>query len=324
MGVSTHDIFGDAGGAQPATPGSYGEPPSGYRLPEGTRLGHVRLQIADLARSIAYYEETLGLRVLRHEGSSALLGAQGDDRPLVELDERAGARPATHRGHTGLFHFAILLPDRPSLGRFVRHVGEIDERVGAADHLVSESLYLQDPDNLGIEVYADRPRSTWRRIGRELMMATDPLDLAGLVRDAGPKPWTGMPAGTVMGHVHLHVGDLTVASAFYSEALGFDRTVWQYPGALFLAASGYHHHLGTNTWAGSGAKPPGVDEAQLLEWTIELPNTANLDAASHSLARAGYGSEWDNSAGSARALLTRDPWGTPVRLQSPTPPASGA
>ena len=321
MGVSTHDIFGDAGGAQPATTGSYGEPPSGYRLPEGTRLGHVRLQIADLARSIAYYEETLGLRVLRREGPSALLGAQGDDRPLVELHERAGVRPVPHRTRTGLFHFAILLPDRPSLGRFVRHLGEIDERVGAADHLVSESLYLQDPDNLGIEVYADRPRSAWRRIGRELMMATDPLDVAGLVRDAGPEPWTGMPAGTVMGHVHLHVGDLTVASAFYSEALGFDRTVWQYPGALFLAASGYHHHLGTNTWAGRGATAPAGEEAQLLEWTIELPDKVNLHAASHSLAAAGYGVEWDGEAGNAHAVVTRDPWGTPIRLRA-APPAS--
>jgi catechol 2,3-dioxygenase len=318
MGVSTHDIFGDTGGAQPATPGSYGAAPSGYRLPEGTRLGPVRLQIADLARSLAYYEGTLGMRVLRRDGSSALLGPQGADTPLVELHERAGVRPVPHRRRTGLFHFAILLPDRPSLGRFVRHVGEINERVGAANHLVSESLYLQDPDNLGIEVYADRPRSAWRRIGRELMMATDPLDVAGLVRDAGPEPWMGMPAGTAMGHVHLHVGDLSVASAFYSEALGFDRTVWQYPGALFLAASGYHHHLGTNTWAGSGATSPAAEEAQLLEWTIELPDRASLDAAWRSLAGAGYGAEWDGEAGTAHALVTRDPWGTPVRLESAT------
>ncbi len=256
MGVSTDDIFGDAPGAQPATPGSYGQAPRGYRLPEGTRLGAVRLQIADLERSIAYYEETLGMRVLRRFGSGAVLGARRDDTPLVALQERAGARPAPHRGRTGLFHFAILLPDRTSLGRFVRHVREIGARVGAADHLVSESLYLQDPDNLGIEVYADRPRSSWRRIGRELMMATDPLDLVGLVRDAGTVSWTGMPGGTVMGHVHLRVADLAQAAAFFSEALGFDRMVWQYPGALFFAAGGYHHHLGTNTWAGGGASPP--------------------------------------------------------------------
>jgi len=316
MGVSTHDIFGDAGEAQPATPGSYGEAPRGHRLPEGSRLGPVRLQIADLARSLAYYEGTLGMRILRRDGSSAQLGARRDDRPLVELHERAGVRPSPRRGRTGLFHFAILLPDRPSLGRFVQHVGDIGERVGAADHLVSESLYLQDPDNLGIEVYADRPRSTWRRIGRELMMATDPLDVAGLVRDAGVDPWTGMPEGTVMGHVHLHVGDLTAASTFYSDTLGFDRMVWQYPGALFLAASGYHHHLGTNTWAGSAAKPPAADEAQLLEWTIELPDQTSLNAVSQNLAGAGYAVERDDEAGNAHALVTRDPWGTPIRLRT--------
>ena len=313
MGVSAHDIFGEAEGAQPATPGSYGEAPSGYRLPEGTRLGRVRLQVADLARSLAFYEETLGMRALRRDGSIAVLGPQRDDTPLVELHERPGARPAPRRGRLGLYHFAILLPDRAALGRFARHLGEIGERVGAADHLVSESLYLQDPDNLGIEVYADRPRSTWRRIGRELMMATDPLDVAGLLRAAGTDPWAGLPGGTVMGHVHLHVGDLPAASAFFSEALGFDRTVWQYPGALFFGAGGYHHHLGTNTWAGSGATPPPAEEAQLLEWTIELPDAAGLDAAAESLVRAGNPAERDGEAGGG--LVTRDPWGTPIRLE---------
>ena len=198
----------------------------------------------------------------------------------------------------------------------MRHLGEIGERVGAADHLVSESLYLQDPDNLGIEVYADRPRNTWRRIGRELMMATDPLDVAGLVRAAGADPWTGLPGGTVMGHVHLHVGDLAAASAFFSQGLGFDRTVWQYPGALFFGAGGYHHHLGTNTWAGSGATPPPAEEAQLLEWTIELPDAASLDAAAESLVRAGYPAERGGDAGSGAGLRIRDPWGTPIRLHA--------
>jgi catechol 2,3-dioxygenase len=320
MGVSTHDIFGDTPRAQPATPGSYGEAPGGYRLPEGTRLGPVRLQIADLARSVAYYEDTLGMRVLRRDRSGAVLGAHQDDTPLAELHERAGAQPAPRRARLGLYHFAILLPDRPSLGRLVQHLGQVGARAGAADHLVSESLYLQDPDGLGIEVYADRPRGTWRRVGRELMMATDPLDLEGLQREAGSVPWTGMPAGTVIGHVHLHVADLTVAATFFSEALGFDRLVWQYPGALFLAASGYHHHLGTNTWAGSDATPPAAQEAQLLEWTIELPDEASLESASRSLTRAGHPVEWAGAAGSRAALVTRDPWGTHIRLQTAATP----
>jgi catechol 2,3-dioxygenase len=299
--------------AEAALPGSYGEAPKGYRLSDATRLGAVRLQVADLERSLAYYQRVLGLRVVSREGPFAVLAAQGDDNPLVELHERPGARPAAHGGQLGLYHFAILLPDRPSLGRFMRHLGEIGARAGAADHLVSEALYLRDPDNLGIEVYADRPRHTWQRTGRELMMASDPIDAVGLVRAAGDAPWTGMPAGTTIGHVHLHVGDLEAASAFFSEALGFDRTVWRYPGALFLGAGGYHHHLGANTWAGSGATPAHYDDARLLEWRIDVPDDASLASLEDSMRRGGYTVERDASNGSE--LVTRDPWGTHIRVR---------
>jgi catechol 2,3-dioxygenase len=312
MGVTTHDIFGDAEGAQPALPGTYGEAPKGYRLPQGTRLGPVRLQVADLGRSVAYYETTLGLRVLKNT-AGVVLGAHDADTPLVELVERHGIRPQSQRRNLGLYHFALLLPDRATLGRFVRHLGEMNVRAGAGDHLVSESFYLQDPDNLGIEIYADRPRSTWRRIGRQLVMATDPVDVSGLVESAGNSAWSGMPAGTVMGHVHLHVGDLAAASGFYSDAVGFDRMVWQYPGALFLAASGYHHHLGTNTWAVPGAVTPDENTAQLLEWTIILPDTGSLDAAASSLDERGHPFQ-RNSADGVVSLTTRDPWGTPLRM----------
>jgi catechol 2,3-dioxygenase len=311
MGTTARDIFGAAVAAAPATPGSYGEAPSGYRLPDATRLGSVRLQVADLARSLAFYEQVLGLRPLEQQGDHAVLGAQGDDRPLVELWERRGARPMVQRGRLGLYHFAILLPDRAALGRFVRHLGETGARAGAGDHLVSEAFYLQDPDGLGIEVYADRPRDTWQRLGRQLMLATDPVDVAGLVRAAGDAAWTGMPAGTTMGHVHLHVGSIDEARAFFSEALGFDRMTWSYPGALFLGAGGYHHHLGTNTWAGSGARPPAADDARLLEWTIELPDRASVDAAGESVGRAGYATERDGAD-----VTTRDPWGTALRLRA--------
>ena len=313
MGATTRDIFGRAESAEPAAPGSYGIAPQAFRLPEGTRLGPVRLQVADLGRSLAFYQEVLGLRALDRERTHALLGAEGASEPLVELRARAGARPAPRRGALGLYHFAILLPDRPSLGRFLRHLGESGARAGAADHLVSDSLYLQDPDNLGIEVYADRPRSAWQRVGRELMMATDPLDAAGLIQSAGEDRWEGAPAGTSVGHVHLHVGDLERAAAYYSEALGFDRMVWHYPGALFLAAGGYHHHLGTNTWAGSGASPPAEEDARLMEWTLSLPDGAGVARAAESLRRAGFEAEADQSR-AAPALITRDPWGTQVRV----------
>lgn len=315
MGVTTHDIFGEAERPQPATPGSYGEPPSGFRLPQATRLGPVHLRVADLGRSVAYYETTLGLRVLDRGASGAVLSTQGQDFPLVVLREHHGAHPSPRRGHLGLYHFAILLPDRPALGRFVRHLGELDVRAGAGDHLVSESFYLQDPDNLGIEVYADRPQARWKRIGRQLMMATDPVDVEGVIEAAGATPWSGMPPGTVMGHVHLHVGDLSTASTFFSDTLGFDRMVWQYPGALFLAAGGYHHHLGTNIWAGPAARPPDENMAQLLEWTLVLPDRAGLEGAAESLARAGHPVERDAGGAGEESLRIKDPWGTPIRLR---------
>lgn len=316
MGATTHDIFGEAPGARPAVAGSYGEAPRGFRLPAAAGLREVHLQVGDIERSLAFYQDTLGLRVRQRDGTKAVLAAHDADAPLVALHERAGAKPVPRRGRLGLYHFAILLPDRAALGRFVRHLGEIGAPAGAADHLVSEALYLQDPDNLGIEVYADRPRETWTRSGRELMMATDPLDVAGLVRAAGDTAWTGMPAGTVIGHVHLHVGSIEQSAAFYSEALGFDRMVWHYPGALFLGAGGYHHHLGTNIWAGSNAQPAAADEAQLLEWTIVLPDARSVDAAAASVERAGFVVERTVDAASGEGVVTRDPWGTQLRLRT--------
>jgi catechol 2,3-dioxygenase len=310
MGVSRQNIFGGAPAPQPAEPGTYGEPPGPFRLPDATSLGRVKLQISDLGRSLDFYENTLGLKVVDRGPDHAILGPHGGGAALVELQQRTGAKPVP-RGRTGLYHFAILLPDRPSLGRFVTHLSETDVRVGSADHLVSEALYLQDPDNLGIEVYADRPRSAWKRVGRELMMATDPLDIHGLLADAEGLAWTGMPAGTVMGHVHLHIGDIAAGSSFYSAALGFDRTVWHYPGALFLSAGGYHHHLGTNTWAGAAAVPPAADEAHLIEWTIRVPDDHTLEAAKESLERSGYPAVRDEGS-----LVAHDPWQTQLRLTS--------
>ena len=310
MGVTTHDMFGEGTAAEPATPGSYGQAPPGFRLPDATRLGRVRLQVADLERSLRFYQETLGFRVLERDSTRAALAPHGDDRVLVELYERRGARPASRGGRLGLYHFAILLPDRPSLGRFVRHLSDIGARAGAGDHLVSEAFYLSDPDGLGIEVYADRPRETWRRLGRELMIATDPVDVAGVVASGGDAPWTGMPNGTVVGHVHLHVGEIERGAEFFSNALGFDRITWRYPGALFLGAGGYHHHLGTNTWAGPGARMPAEDDARLLEWTIEVPAAVDVAAAAKSLAGAGHPVD----AVSGGDIVTRDPWGTAIRV----------
>lgn len=283
-----------------------------YRLPAATRLGRVALQVADLGRSIDYYERVLGLRVLARAEAVALLAAHGDDTPLVELRERPGARPSPRGGRLGLYHFAVLLPDRASLGRFIAHLASDGVRAGMSDHLVSEAVYLHDPDGLGIEVYADRPRDSWLREGGQIVMATEPLDAGAVVRAAGPAEWAGMPAGTRIGHVHLQVGDLEAAARFYHEGLGLDRTVWTYPGALFLSAGGYHHHLGTNTWA-QGAVPAGADEARLLEWIVLVPGADDVEDVARSLSRIGAGVT--RGGGDA---LTVDPWGTPLRVSVAT------
>ena len=207
--------------------------PSGYRLPDEARVGRVRLQVSDLRASLPYYTDVLGLRVLSQERAVAVLGVPGGSA-LIELHERRGVRRVPRRGLLGLYHFAILLPDRAALGRFVTHLREVGASAASADHLVSEALYLADPDGLGIEVYADRPREQWPTRGREIAMATEPLDLRALVRAAGVEPWTGMPAGTTIGHVHFHVGTIREAEAFYHSALGFDKVAWTLSGRVVL------------------------------------------------------------------------------------------
>ena len=298
--------------AAPTSPSSpIGVAPPGYRLPDATRLGRVRLQVADLGRSLPFYKGVLGLRVLERPDGRAVLGAQDGNAPLVELVERPETQPVPRRGRLGLYHVAFLLPERAALGRFVHHLAGLDVQPGMSDHRVSEAFYLRDPDGLGIEVYADRPRATWEvDADGQIKMTTDPLDVQDLIRAAGEVPWTGAPAGTTIGHVHLHVGDLDRAAAFYHEALGLDKMVWSYPGALFLAAGSYHHHLGTNTWA-QDAPPAGDNDAKLLEWTLVVPDIVDVERAAASLEAGGYAPCRD-----VDFVRASDPWGTPLRIRT--------
>ena len=278
------------------------------RLPDALRLGHVRLQVSDLERSLEYYTSVLGLEARRIDRTSAALHAAGEPEPLVELVERPGTTAIGANSRLGLYHFAILVPDRAALGRFLGHLARTGTRIGASDHLVSEALYLRDPDGLGIEVYRDRPRSEWRHVAGELAMASDPLDTAGVLAAAKDEGWTGMPRGTVMGHVHLHVGDIPTASRFYHDALGLDRMVSSYPGALFMSAGGYHHHLGVNTWAGKAA-PASERDARLLEWRILLPSDEDVEVVAERLGAAGH-----SATRNGEGWLAKDPWGTPLRF----------
>lgn len=325
---------------------SYGVAPPGFRAPNATRLGMVRLQVGDLETSLGWYQRVLGLAPVDGRGDRTMLAPAGGGEPIIELraapaagegrtaaaarpDAAAPARPAAAdaaggaagpaaraaRAHEaprlGLFHYAILLPSRADLARFVRRLHELRVPFGASDHLVSEAVYLQDPDGLGIEVYADRPRETWAASpDGQLEMATLPLNTGDLLTELGGSTWRGMPDGTTIGHVHLHVGDLRQADAFYHTGLGLDRVVWSYRGALFLSAGGYHHHLGLNTWAGPAAVRPGADEPQLVEWELVLPSSEHVAGAVRGLADAGF-----SAAADAGGATVQDPWGTRLRLR---------
>lgn len=239
-------------------------------LPADAHIGQVTLAITDLDRSLSFYRDVLGFEELRRDGRIAHLGAPGG-RVIIELHEQKDAVPKPRRS-SGLFHFAILVPSRAALGRSLRRLAEKRWPIsGASDHLVSEALYLDDPDGLGIEIYRDRPRNSWQRLdGGEIAMATDPLDLQGVHDEPGAEtPWQGLESGTIMGHVHLHVPHLETGEALYCGQVGFEPILRRYPGALFVSAGGYHHHLGMNTWAGVGAPPPPENAVGLRAFTVE-------------------------------------------------------
>lgn len=243
------------------------------RLPADVRMGAVDLRVTDLDRSLAFYTDVVGLAVLRREGGRAEVGPAGG-RAILRLDgdRRATPRP---RGTSGLFHVAILVPDRAALGRALRRVAAARWPLsGAADHLVSEALYLSDPDGLGLEIYRDRPPDDWTTDGSEVLMATDPLDLEDVAREPGAESPAPMPAATVIGHVHLNVPSLDGAERLYCEDIGFTPTLRRYPGALFVAAGRYHHHLGLNVWAGRGAPPPPAGAVGLRAFAIEATGLA--------------------------------------------------
>ena len=247
-------------------------------LPADTRLGAIRLRGADVERLRTFYEETIGLRATDGDDGVVALGVDG--APLVELVHEPGAPPRPPRS-TGLFHLALLVPARADLARALRRVVASGRRLtGASDHLVSEALYLTDPEGNGIELYRDRPREEWPSADGVLQMDTLPLDLQSLLTEIGEdEPDPGMPVGTTLGHVHLQVGDLAAAERFWADALGFDVTVRGYPGALFVSAGSYHHHVGLNTWAGVGAPPPPAGALGLVRFEVVLPDEASVEDA---------------------------------------------
>jgi catechol 2,3-dioxygenase len=281
-------------------------------LPVTTALGPVRLVVADLGGAAEFYERVVGLRRQAHDGDLVQLGAGAGGPPLVELLHRADAPPRAQRS-SGLFHLAVLVPTRAALAESLRRVAVGGWRLdGASDHLVSEALYLSDPEGNGIEIYRDRPREQWRTQDGELAMATLPLDLEQLVADLPPatEPDTGVPAATRIGHVHLQVADLAAAESFYVGALGFEPIVRSYPGALFVAAGGYHHHVGLNTWSSAGGPPAAAGVRGLAHFTVVLPDAAAREHAAQRIAAADF----PLREGADDDLIATDPFGIDVLL----------
>jgi catechol 2,3-dioxygenase len=288
-----------------------------HTIPDDTKVGPVHLTVAGLGRSLEYYERSIGLRVLSRDGGRASLGVgehgPGDlgtgERELLVLTEQLGARSAD--GFTGLYHFALLVPERRDLARWLAHA--VRERVpltGASDHFVSEAIYLRDPDHHGIEVYCDRPRETWE--GQVSRMGTWPLDidnLLGELADPAAEPFDGLSAGTIMGHVHLRVAEIGSVVAFYRDLLGFGVMAQLGPQAAFLSAGGYHHHLGANVWESYGAAPAPAGTARLERWTVVLPRDDDRSSVMERVRAAGHEvTEWEGLP------LLRDPSGNSLVL----------
>ncbi|MDP9766219.1 VOC family protein [Deinococcus enclensis] len=268
-------------------------------------LGPVELTVSALDRSVAFYQQVLGLTLLSRDGTEATLGLP--ERPLVALHERPGALPVQPRS-PGLYHLALLLPTRADLSRWVQHAARLGLRLGQADHLVSEAFYLSDPDGHGIEVYRDRPSSEWRCQGGEVEMAGDPIDLDSLLTEPGADvPFTSLPDGTTLGHVHLRVADLAATEAFYAGVLGFD-IVSRWPGALFVSVDGYHHHLGLNTWQSQGGALAPEGTSRLTRVTLTVKDIGALHSRL-TAAGARFIREGDR-------LEVTDPAGNHLRIQA--------
>ncbi|AZU64076.1 VOC family protein [Neobacillus mesonae] len=268
-------------------------------------VGMVNIKVKNLDYSLNFYQNIIGLQVLEKSDGKAVLTTDGET-PLLILEQPENVTAKEGRT-SGLYHFAILLPTRADLSVFLRHLIQTGYPLGAADHYVSEALYLNDPDGNGIEVYRDRPSSEWTWNNSLVDMATEQLDAQGILGESDAE-WRGLPAGTIMGHIHLHVGDLQKAEEFYTKGLGFN-VVSYYPQAVFLSTGGYHHHIAINTWQGTGAKQPAENSVGLNWYTIVYPDVESREAVVKNLQQHGASVQVE-----ADYVVTSDPSGNRIRL----------
>lgn len=275
-----------------------------HRAPQ-TYVRQANLKVKDLQRSLAYYQEIIGLRVLEQTATHAALTADGRTA-LLTLE--APAQPKAGRT-TGLYHFALLLPTRRDLARFIRHYAATGLHLGSSDHTVSEALYLSDPDGNGIEIYRDRDAVSWTWDESQVAMAVDPLNFDDLMTADDGAPWTGLPSGTIMGHIHLHVAELGDTLTFYTQGLGFEVVARYGNQAAFISTGGYHHHIGLNTWNGVGAPQPPASSVGLRSYEIVYPGEAARAQAIERVQTLGAVVEPDGEA-----FATVDPSGNRIRL----------
>jgi catechol 2,3-dioxygenase len=272
------------------------------------RIGAVGLKARDLSRLTDFYTDAIGLQVIDRDAKTARLGAGGVT--LLALEAAPNALPDDPRT-AGLFHTAFLQPTRADLARWLVHAANTRVALsGASDHLVSEAIYLDDPEGNGIEVYRDRLPEEWRWSGDRIQMATDRLDLDNLAADAGNMAYAGAPGGLRIGHIHLRVGDLAATQKFYCDVVGLNPTAGR-GGALFMSSGRYHHHVGSNIWHSAGAGTRDDDRAGLSWFAIEAADGAERDAAIKRLRDANV--PLANGQNGAEA---RDPFGTRLRLTS--------
>jgi catechol 2,3-dioxygenase len=292
---------------------SIGIPAPSYRLPDTAHVGRVRLAVSNLQRSIRFYSDVIGLALLRNRK----VPRNWESRQMGGVCYWSLRRfpvygPLGRRSRLGLYQVALLLPSRAALGSFMQHVSRLGIPFGAADHMVSEALYFSDPDGLGVEVYADRNRDQWIVRDYEIVLDSKPIRSDDL-QATSQERWTGVPNDTRFGHIHLSVQDLRLAADFYHAALGMNKMTWNFPGALFLAAGQYHHHVGLNVWA-AGSPPASQEESRMIFWELQLPNEQELKSAVSSMSAAG----WKPTAKLGKPSTFTDPWGSTVRLAAKT------
>lgn len=279
-----------------------------FHQPPVTFVGQVNLKVQDLQRSLSFYTEVIGFKVLVQNENSAKLSADGKTA-LLSIEQPVDIMPKQGRT-AGLYHFALLLPTRADLGRVLDHLLKSGYPLqGASDHLVSEAIYLADPDGNGIEIYSDRPASEWDWNGETVMMATDAMDAKSVLAEGLNGTWNGLPEDTVMGHIHLHVSELSKTEEFYTRGLGFEVVCRYGSQALFISSGRYHHHIGLNTWNGVGAPTPPANSVGLDSYTLMLPNEDSLKQTIAQLKTVGADVTEENGA-----FATSDPSGNRIIL----------